>query len=169
MQPPEWSQLLCQLLGDFPGKCQQAQLQSNSKTTQEAKSPPAKPRLLQVRFFSTHKTVQKKKFKPNSRLGRSRDRSRGSSGDIPVSAAACQGLLHLWPAALGQAAPHPHGRGDTAPSKQQTLEECGTGSRSQLPCPIPAGWHAVLGAQGLFLLPAAERKGRAGKDPMRTS
>lgn len=137
MQPPEWSQLLCQLLGDFPGKCQQAQLQSNSKTTQEAKSPPAKPRLLQVRFFSTHKTVQKKKFKPNSRLGRSRDRSRGSSGDIPVSVAACQGLLHLWPAPWDRQHHIPMAEGTQLPPSSKLWRNVEQAADPSSPAPSP--------------------------------
>lgn len=31
---------------------------------------------------------------------------------VPVTA--CKRLLHLWPSAWGQAAAHPHGRGDAA-------------------------------------------------------
>lgn len=64
----------------------------------------------------------------------------------------------------------PMAEGTQPPSKQQTCEEWATGSRSQLPCPIPVGCHAVLWAQGLLLFPAAaERKGRAGKAPLGTS
>lgn len=87
-----------------------------------------------------------------------------------VSVAGCEGLLHLWPAALGQAAPRPHGRGDTASLQAANLWGMCNRQQIQLPCPIPAGWHAVLRARGLCLLPsAAERKGRAGKVPLGTS
>lgn len=70
------------------------------------------------RFFSPHKTLWKNKSRPNSRFGRARLFQGGTGAEVAlgthlVAVAACKGLPHLWPASLRQAAPCPHGGGDT--------------------------------------------------------
>lgn len=92
-------------------------------------------------FFSPHKTLWKNKSRPNGRFGRAKlfQQGTGAEADLGtrlVSVAACEGLLHLWPAALGQAAAFPTVEGTQPLSKQhrKAFQEC---NRQQVPAPCP--------------------------------
>lgn len=143
-----------------PVAIQQQNRSGSQVPTSKAKSVTAQIFLVLTRHY--------RKLSPNQTAGLA-DPGTGAEaalGTYLVSVAGSEGLLHLWPAALGQAAPRPHGREDIAANLWGMCNR----QQIQLPCPIPAGWHAVLRARGLCLLPsAAERKGRAGKDPLGTS
>lgn len=136
------------------------------------------------RLFSPHKTLWKNKSRQNGRFGRAGlfRRGRGAEaarGTYLVSVAACEGLPRLWPAALGQAAPCPHGGGAAAAALQaaQTAsEECATGSRTQPPAhgrchratrPLPRPCRLAHCAEGSVAM--SSREGReAGNNPLGT-
>jgi len=100
---------------------------------------------------------------------------------VPV--AACEGLCHSWPAALGQSALHPHGGGATASldAAQKAFEESATGSRSQAPAhglchhatqppPCPHGLaRCTEGAGTISVAVSSKEEREAENDPLGTS
>lgn len=117
------------------------------------------------RFFSPHKTLWKNKSRPNGRFGRAKLFQQGMGAEAAlgtrlVSVAACEGLLHLWPAALGQAAPCPYGGGDTASLQAAQKSFSGVCNRQQVPAPCPWPLSPCHASPAPSLQAGTRRRGR---------